>query len=1074
MDAGAELEDLQTGGAFGAALRRRRLAAGLTQEALAERAGLGVRTLQGLEEGEHRPRRATLRRLAAALGLGSDPASPFAAVAPVPRRPWRPGTALRLLPPERPARRPAPEAPEVGLPVQLTSFVGRGRELDDVLTLLDTGRMVTLTGPGGCGKTRLAFEAARALLDGPGGGARARESPVRAERAVVVDLAPLRDPALVPAAVGAAAGTLEAGQRHQLESLAAALGRRRTLLVLDNCEHLVGACAILVEALLRARPALRILATSREPLGAPGEAVYAVPPLSFPARGSPSGGETAAGRTEWPDPPEPREGLTPAAVLRYDAVRLFVERARAALAGFALTPENAPAVGAICRRLDGLPLAIELAAARVRVLTPGELLAHLDDRFRILTAGGRTAPPRHRTLRAALDWSYDLLGAPERALLGRLGVFVGGFSLGGAEAVAGPIAPPPAGRGRPPAPARPDETPVAGPAPDGDPGPSVLDLLGGLVDRSLVVAEPRGDEGRYRLLETIRAYALERLHASGEAPDVTCRHAAYYLALAEHANRELGGGQQRLWLDRLERDHENLRAALRWLVERAEVGLGLRLGAALWLFWSIRGHLSEGRARLGELLALPGAAPDTAARAEALRGAGALAGAQGDYAAARAYLEESLACRRRLGDRGGTASVLASLGILEVRAGTAAGARSLYEESLALFRELGDREGTARMLVRLADIADTEGDHAAARSRYEEGLALFRELGDVQSIAATRCSLGAIARRRGDYGAAGALLEESVARLREVGARSDLAWALRHLGELRRGQADAAGARACYQESLAICREVASRVGIGRSLVGLAAAALDRGDAATADALAQQGVALFRELGSNDGLAGALLCLGTVQHRRGDHGRAAGLAAEAMDRFREGGRTGWLAEALELLASAAGAGGEAEHGAVLWGAAAALRSAGDTVPPPAERRLIERGQAAARRALGAARFAAAWASGRAMTPEQATAAAHAVAEEVGRTARPPVAGVGPAGERTHEGAAGSPAAAAGLTAREAEVLRLVAAGRSNRAIAAALALSLRTVERHVANLYAKIDAHNRAEATAFAIRHGLA
>jgi len=546
---------------FAGRLRRLRLDAGLTQEALAERAGLGVRTVQALEEGENWPHRTTVLRLARALGLTPGAEAPFVAAGRPPARPRRPVTAsgAEAAPPRRPAH---------NLPLQLTSFVGRDRERAGVRRLLATSRLVTLTGPGGVGKTRLALRVAADVL------------PEYPHGVWLAELAVLADPARVPQAVAAAAGVPEDPARPLLAVLADALRPRRLLLLLDNCEHLVGACARLADALLRACPGLTVLATSREPLSIAAEAAWPVPPLAVPDAGKPPPGGTAA---------------------RYEAVRLFRDRAAAARPTFRLTRRNAPAVAQLCARLDGLPLALELAAARVRVLPVAELAARLEDRFRLLTGGSRAAPARQQTLRATLDWSYDLLSEPERALFRRLAVFAAGWTMAAAEAVGADA----------------DGQGIA-------PG-EVLDLLTGLLDKSLVTADEQPDgTARYRLLETVRQYAQERLAAGGEAEVVQRRHAAFFLGLAEAAAPELLGGRQTAWLDRLEREHDNLRAALEWLTERGAVEAGLRLGNAVGPFWLTRGYLQEPRERLERLLALPGA-EGTSLRARVLVGTAGLA-----------------------------------------------------------------------------------------------------------------------------------------------------------------------------------------------------------------------------------------------------------------------------------------------------------------------------------------------------------------------------------------------------------------------------------------------------------------
>ena len=585
---------------FGALLRRHRLAAGLSQAALAERAGLSLRGVSDLERGARRvPQRATVRLLAGALGLRPEATAALEAA-----------VARRRGPPGRAGARAARTVPH-NLPLPLTSFVGRERELAAVHEALAAHRLVTLTGPGGVGKTRLALQAAAAGLEAfPDG-------------AWLVDLAPLADAALVPLTVLAALGVRERPGRPHLATLTEHLRARRLLLVLDNCEHLLDACARLADALLRACLGPRVLATSRELLGVPGEAARRVPSLATP---------------------DPRHPPPPARLGRYEAVRLFVDRARLGRPGFVLTDQNAGPVAQVCARLDGLPLAIELAAARLRALPVEQLAGRLDDRFRLLTGGGRTAVPRQQTLQAAIDWSHALLAAPERAVLRRLAVFAGGWPLAAAEAVC-------AGAGV-------------------EPG-GVLDLLAGLVDKSLVVFEEAalepgaGGAGRYRLLETIRQYAEARLVGAGEAARVRRRHRDWYLALAERAALELVGRDQVAWLDRLGAEHDNLRGALAWSQADPDgAAAELRLAAALGRFWNLRGHISEGRAWLAHALERDAGAAPAAARASALNWAGLLASLAAALPAAAALLEASIALGRGLPGRPGLPAALRHLGLV--------------------------------------------------------------------------------------------------------------------------------------------------------------------------------------------------------------------------------------------------------------------------------------------------------------------------------------------------------------------------------------------------------------------------
>ena len=510
---------------FGLWLKRRRRALDLTQEAMAQQIGCALVTLRKIETGERRPSKPILERLAAILSIPPAEQPAFMAYArsvypddaPSPHS-AAPHTATSDSADHTPWQRSERSARRDNLPLQLTSFIGREREIADVRRRLSETRLLTLTGSGGAGKTRLALEAAAGLLSD------------FVDGVWWVELASLTDPALVPQAVGAALGLRDEAKRPLLDQLGDHLCGKRLLLVLDNCEHLIAACAICADVLLRATPELRILVTSREPLAIAGETTYRVPSLQVP---------------------DPEHLPPPAALAQCESVRLFVERGVAVLPGFTVTEDNSPALGEICMRLDGIPLAIELAAARIKVLSVEELRARLGDRLRVLTGGSRIALPRHRTLRATLDWSYGLLAEPERILLRRLAVFAGGWTLEAAEAVCGG---------------------------DGLPEAEVLDHLASLVDKSLVILEWRGDAGRYGMLETVRQYATERSVESGETDRLQQKHASFFLELAEQAEPKLFGPEQDAWFARLEAEHSNLRAALEWLDAPGRGDAGLAAG----------------------------------------------------------------------------------------------------------------------------------------------------------------------------------------------------------------------------------------------------------------------------------------------------------------------------------------------------------------------------------------------------------------------------------------------------------------------------------------------------------------
>ena len=613
------------------------------------------------------------------------------------------GESVRVTAPQR-LQRPIVRLVREGrhnLPTSLSSFVGRERELADVQARLAEARLLTLTGVGGCGKTRLALEVAWAVLD------------YYEDGVWLVELAPLADAALVPQTVAAVFSMREMAGQPITTALAAALRERALLLVLDNCEHLLDACAGLVDALLRACPEVRVLATSREALGITGEIAWRVPSLPVPNS----------------------EELPPFAELAQNpAIRLFSERAAAVQAQFTLTERSAAAVAQVCQRLDGIPLALEFAAARAEALTVDQIAARLDHRFRLLTDGSRVAPPRQQTLRATLDWSYDLLADPERRLFNRLSVFAGGWTLEAAEAIC-------AGKGIEPE--------------------NVLDLLIHLIRKSLVVAEAGCDGAeRYRQLETLRQYAHERLLAAEEAHTVHERHASYYLALAEEV-----GPSMYEWaataVDRLLTEHDNLRAAARWFIESNAVEKAVRLGGQMWGVWVLAGHLTEGRSQLRSLLALPSMACAPGDWARLAYSHGLIECFLGDYATARASFEQAAALQRAIADPL-LATTLSSIGQTAREQEDYVAARTSLQEGLALAQELDLQPVAAHALSRLGSIAHALGDYTLARTQYEESLALSLRLDDRIGAARSLRHLGSLALDQGDYPAARAWLSQAL------------------------------------------------------------------------------------------------------------------------------------------------------------------------------------------------------------------------------------------------------------------------------------------------------------------------
>jgi len=695
---------------------------------------------------------------------------------------------LMDVPSKRPEIRPS------NLPMQRTPFVGQKREVAGAKELLlrQDVRLLTLTGPAGIGKTRLALEVAGELADHFSAGV------------FFVPLAPVGDPGLLASAIAQPLGLRETAGQTLLEALKEHLRdslRSPMLMLFDNFEHLASAAPMMAE-LLATGPHLKVLVTSRAALHVYGEQEFPVPPLALPdARSLPS----------------------PEALSAFSAVALFVQSAVAVKPDFEVTKENASALAEICARLDGLPLAIELAAARVKLLSLSAIRARLEDRLQLLTGGARDLPARQQTLRGALDWSYDLLSPAEQKLFRRLSVFVG-CTLEAAEAVGDTKR---------------------------DLGLSVFDGMASLVDKSLMQRNERGEgEPRFVMLNTIREYGLERLAESGEEAPTRRAHAAYCLVLAEEGASERDQADRTQWLDRLETEHDNLRGALEWLTRSADASWGLRLGAALFRFWETREHLSEGRDRLAKILSLPGAAARTEARARVLFAAGVLAGEQGNYASADALTSESLEIARELGDKWGIAVSLNALAVLARDRGDVAASRSLSEESLKLWRELGDSVTVARSLSNLANIVTLQRDFALARSLHGECLAIFRGLKDRTGAAWSLNHQGDAARELGDADAARALFDESLAEFRELGDRWGIAGSLTDLGNLARDQGDYARSHSLYEESRTIFQELGHKRGVARLLESFACSAAAQSRPERSLKLAGAAAALRQTLGA--------------------------------------------------------------------------------------------------------------------------------------------------------------------------------------------------------------------------------
>jgi predicted ATPase/class 3 adenylate cyclase/DNA-binding CsgD family transcriptional regulator len=897
------------------------------------------------------------------------------------------------------------------LPVQFTPLIGREQEVVAVQHLLqrEDVRLVTLSGPGGIGKTRLGLQVTSELSES------------FADGVFFVDLAPLHNPSLVLSTIAQILGIQEAVGQSLLERLVEGLRQKQLLLLLDNFEQVLSA-AVQVADLLSACPSLKVLVTSRETLHVRAEYEFAVPPLALP------------------DPtylPELAE------FSHYAAVALFLQRAQAVKSDFQVTAANARAIAEICVRLDGLPLALELAAARVKLFPPEGLLARLDQRLQVLTGGARDAPARQQSLRNTIAWSYDLLHTEEQRLFRRFSVFVGGCALQAIEALCAAL--------------------------DKSTGAEwVLDGVASLIDKSLMQqTEQGGQEPRLMMLETIREYGLQVLAASGEMEKTRHAHAPYYLALAEEAEPELAGPRQAMWLKRLEREHDNLRAAMQWLLEQEgseqSREMALRLGAALLRFWEVRGHWSEGwnflewaRAR-SKGVAVP-------AQVKAFMAAAYLLDhLENDTDRAQALYEESLALYRELGDTAGIARALLQLGEITERRGNFAVASSRIEEALVLFRAVEDMQGTAWALNDLAGILSQKGQYSRAISLNEESLALFRAGGDIQGTGWALTSLAGILSQQGEYSRATSLSEESLALFREVGDMEGIIWSLFGLADvLYLSQDDPARVHTLLEEGLALSREVGHKLGIARALSLLSEVFLQQGNAVKARLLLEESLPLFREGGDQWAIVESLSLLGRVEAREGNPTAARTLYEESLALAREIGIKN-IAFCLEGLAGVVATQGELAWAAKLWGTAEALREAISAPIPPVDRAENERTVGAARSHLGEKAFAAAWAEGRTMAPEQALAAQ-------GLTTQPALNAAEEASISPKKSGATYPD---GLTSREVEVLRLVASGLSNTQVSERLVISPRTVDTHLTSIYSKIGVSSRSAATRYAMEHHL-
>lgn len=798
------------------------------------------------------------------------------------------------------------------LPIPLTSFVGREAEVEAITEKLSSKRLVTLTGPAGTGKTRLAVQVAS--------GVRARVK----NGVFFVPLAPVRDPDLVASAILQTLDVDESQVKPTEERLKDVLKEQEMLLVLDNFEQ-VTAAAPLVADLLTTCSGLRVLVTSRKALRVSGEHEFPVPPLAVP-------------------PEKETPGVRK--LTQYSAVALFAERAAAIRPNFALTESNAGSVAELCRRLEGLPLAIELAAARIKLFSPREMLDRLRDRLDLLKGGPCDRPERHQTLRQAIAWSYDLLDADEQAFFRRMAVFVDGCTLDATEEVTSAYAPL---------------------------NLDVIEGLTALVDRNLLRREEKPDgTSRYVMLEMIRAFGLEQLQAEGEEAATRRAHADYFLSLVERAEPNLTGPNQREWLDRLDAEHDNFRAAFSWIEQKDNAEMGIRMGAAVWRFWAVRGHLREGSQRLERLLDHPDAQAPSAARARALNATGTLLHELSRFDEAQSRLEESLEIWRETGNRKGTVTVLNNLGWIAMQTSNYDRAQTLSEEALSLCRDLGSKRDIALSLNNLGWVALHRGAFDTACSFYRESLHLRRNLEDERGTAFALTNLGWAEHHRGKYTRAESLLDEADSILQVLKDKQLIAWTYNIQALVAHAQGALDNALSTASDSMSLWRDVGNREGLGFALCTLADIRHDEGNPKGALRCIHEAVPIIRDIDNQWNLAYALYIRGTIALAEGAGAQALAFYKRSLNIWDELGAKWGIVTGLEAIAYAVHS-NKPNCAVQLLGAAQALRETISAPRPPRAQSPHERHLATLQGNLGHGAFRVAWDKGGAMTLDEAVA-----------------------------------------------------------------------------------------------------